>query len=499
MFRKVLIANRGEIAVRIVRALRESNIGSVAVFSDADRNSLHVRLADEAERIGPAPSSESYLSMDRILEAAKKHGADAIHPGYGFLSENAEFASACDAAGIVFIGPSADAIRSLGSKTAARTLAKQVGVPVVPGSEEPATNLGQALRLARELGYPVLLKAAAGGGGKGMRRVETESALESSVREAASEAERAFHNSEVYIEKVIESPRHIEIQIAGDRSGNLVHLGERECSVQRRHQKIIEECPSPFVARHPELRAAMGDAALRIARAAGYFNLGTIEFLVDRGGAFYFLEVNTRLQVEHPVTELVTGNDLVQLQLKIAAGEDLPFSQQDVDWRGWAMECRICAEDPENQFFPSPGKIVQLREPTGPNIRVDSGVYAGWTVPLEYDSLLAKLVAWGPDRLSTIERMLRALHEYSIAGVQTNLSFFREILEDSRFREGNLHTGFIADFFDRRQPAPRPSEKAQIAIALAAASQVKNRQPEIGGERHGDSRWLADGRSELLR
>jgi acetyl-CoA carboxylase biotin carboxylase subunit len=499
MFRKVLIANRGEIAVRIVRALRESNIRSVAVFSDTDRNALHVRLADEAERIGPAPSSESYLSLDRILEAAKKHGADAVHPGYGFLSENAGFAAACEAAGMVFIGPSADSIRSLGSKTAARTLAKQVGVPVVPGSEEPATNLRQALRLARNLGYPVLLKAAAGGGGKGMRRVDSEGQLESSIREAASEAERAFHNSEIYIEKAIEKPRHIEIQIAGDRYGKLVHLGERECSLQRRHQKIVEECPSPFVARHPELRAAMGEAALRIARRAGYFNLGTIEFLVDRGGDFYFLEVNTRLQVEHPVTELVTGHDLVQLQLRIAAGESLPFAQPNIDWRGWAMECRICAEDPENQFFPSPGKIVQLREPAGPNIRIDSGVYPGWTVPLEYDSLLAKLIAWGPDRQAAIQRLLRALQEYSIAGVQTNLPFFRELLEDSHFREGNLHTDFIADFFSRRRPVPQPSAKIEMAIALAAASHVKNRQPEISSEKHGDSQWLAEGRSDLLR
>jgi acetyl-CoA carboxylase biotin carboxylase subunit len=499
MFRKVLIANRGEIAVRIVRALRESNIRSVAVFSDADRNALHVRLADEAEHIGLAPSSESYLSIDRILNAAKKHGADAIHPGYGFLSENAEFAAACEAAGMVFIGPSADSIRSLGSKTAARILAKNVGVPVVPGSEQPATDLKQALRLARDLGYPVLLKAAAGGGGKGMRRVETESALESSIREAASEAERAFHNSEVYLEKVIDRPRHIEIQIAGDRHGNLVHLGERECSLQRRHQKILEECPSPFIARHPELRAAMGDAALRIARAAGYFNLGTIEFLVDSGGEFYFLEVNTRLQVEHPVTELVTGHDLVQLQLKIAAGEGLPFAQQDIDWRGWAMECRVCAEDPENQFFPSPGKIVQLREPSGPHIRIDSGVYPGWTVPLEYDSLLAKLIAWGPDRHAATQRLLRALHEHSIAGVQTNLPFFRELLEDDQFREGNIHTGFIADFFGRRQPAPEPSQKIHMAITLAVASHAKNKQPEIGREKHGDSQWLAEGRSDLLR
>jgi acetyl-CoA carboxylase, biotin carboxylase subunit len=499
MFRKVLIANRGEVAVRIVRALREANIASVAVFSDVDRAALHVRMADEAERIGPAPSSESYLAIDRILEAAKKHGADAIHPGYGFLSENAEFAAACKGAGITFIGPTADAIRRLGSKTAARILAKQVNVPVVPGSEEPATNLAHARQLARELGYPVLLKAAAGGGGKGMRRVDTERELESGIREASSEAERAFHNSEVYIEKVIENPRHIEIQIAGDGYGNLVHLGERECSLQRRHQKIFEECPSPFVARHPELRDRMGEAALRIARAAKYSNLGTLEFLVDREANFYFLEVNTRLQVEHPVTELATGQDLVQLQLRIAAGESLPFRQKDVAWRGWATECRVCAEDPDNQFFPSPGRIVQLREPSGPNIRVDSGVYPGWTVPLEYDSLLAKLIAWGPTRNAAIQRLLRALHEYSIAGVQTNLLFFRELFEDSDFREANFHTGFIADFLSRRAREPDLSPKLERAVALAAAARAKTRPAKISHEEHALSNWLAEGRDHLLR
>ncbi len=499
MFRKVLIANRGEIAVRIIRALRDANIRSVAVFSDADRNALHVRMADEAERIGPAPSSESYLSIERILDAAKKHGADAIHPGYGFLSENAAFADACAAAGFTFIGPSAESIRRLGSKTEARILAKQVGVPVVPGSEEAATNVARARQLSRELGYPVLIKAAAGGGGKGMRQVDSEDDLESALREASSEAERAFHNGEIYIEKVIEEPRHIEIQIAGDQYGNLIHLGERECSLQRRHQKIIEECPSPFFSSHPELRAKMGDAALRIARQAGYFNLGTLEFLVDPAGNFYFLEVNTRLQVEHPVTELVTGYDLVRLQLKIAAGEGLPFAQEDVRWQGWAMECRVCAEDPENQFFPSPGKIVQLREPAGPHIRVDSGVYPGWTVPVEYDSLLAKLVAWGPDRSAAIERLQRALREYSITGVETNLLFFRELLGDSEFRAGNLHTGFVFDFLSRRSPPPEPSEAIELALALAAAAHAKNQSQEIRIEKPSANHWLASGRDQLLR
>jgi len=500
MFRKVLIANRGEIAVRLVRALREMEISSVAVFSDADRGALHVRLADEAEHIGAAPAAESYLNIERVLAAAHKHRADAIHPGYGFLSENATFAAACEAAGLVFIGPSPEAIRRLGSKTAARTLAKQVFVPVVPGSEEPAAHLGQARKLAREIGYPVLLKASAGGGGKGMRRVNAEAELEAAIRDASSEAERAFHNGEVYIEKLIDHPRHIEIQIAGDRFGNLVHLGERECSLQRRHQKIIEECPSPLIARKPEMRAQMGDAALRIARAAGYYNLGTVEFLADQLGNFYFLEVNTRLQVEHPVTELVTGLDLVQLQLRIAAGEALPFAQEDVRWNGWAMECRVCAEDPENQFFPSPGRIVQLREPAGPGIRIDSGVYPGWKVPLDYDPLLAKLVAWAPGRDFAIRRLDRALAEYAIVGVESNLAFFREILRDAEFQRAALHTGFVAEFFARRSPHAAPSGEIELAVALAAmAATSRNGSPAASFEKPAASNWLIDGRGQRLR
>jgi acetyl-CoA carboxylase, biotin carboxylase subunit len=500
MFGKVLVANRGEIAVRIIRALRDMKIRSIAVFSDADRGALHVRLADEAEHIGPAPSAESYLRADWILEAAKKHGAQAIHPGYGFLSENAGFAAACAEAGIVFIGPSAEAIRLLGSKTAARILAKQAGAPVVPGSEEPTTNVEQARKLARDIGYPVLLKAAAGGGGKGMRRVNQESELDSAIRDAASEAERAFQNGEVYIEKMIEKPRHIEIQIAGDHYGNLVHLGERECSLQRRYQKILEECPSPFVARHPDLRAAMGEAALKVARAAGYDNLGTVEFLADHHGNFYFLEVNTRLQVEHPVTELVTGVDLVQLQLRIASGEALPFTQKDVAWRGWAMECRICAEDPDNQFIPSPGKIKQLREPSGPGVRLDSGVYPGWTVPLEYDALLAKLVTWGPDRNAAIHRLRRALAEYGLTGIQTNINFFVEILDDPEFRAGDISTAFVPDFIARRKPPVDPPRELDVAVALAAVASFQSlRERQTGTATAETSRWLSTGRGQLLR
>jgi len=497
MFGTVLVANRGEIAVRVIRALRDMKIRSVAVFSDADRGALHVRLADQAEHIGPAPSAESYLRVDRILEAAKKHGAQAIHPGYGFLSENAGFAEACAAARIVFIGPSAEAIRLLGSKTAARILAKQAGAPVVPGSEEPAGNVDQARKLAREIGYPVLLKAAAGGGGKGMRRVNQESELDSAIRDASSEAERAFQNGEVYIEKLIEKPRHIEIQIAGDHHGNLVHLGERECSLQRRYQKILEECPSPFVALHPEMRPAMGEAALKVARAAGYNNLGTVEFLADRNGNFYFLEVNTRLQVEHPVTELVTGYDLVQLQIRIAAGEALPFEQKDVAWRGWAMECRIGAEDPDNQFIPSPGKIQQLREPSGPGVRLDSGVYPGWTVPLEYDALLAKLVTWGPDRNVAIQRLERALAEYALTGIRTNISFFLEILEDPQFRAGNFSTAFIPDFLARRNPPGDPPRDLDVAVALAALAHYQTvRVQPTSTARMEASRWLSAGRNQ---
>jgi len=415
------------------------------------------------------------------------------------LSENAEFAATCEATGITFIGPTPEAIRRLGSKTAARTLAKDASVPTVPGSEEPATQLEEARRLARELVYPVLLKASAGGGGKGMRRVDAESELEAAIREASSEAERSFRDSAVYIEKLIDKPRHIEIQIAGDQHGNLVHLGERECSLQRRHQKIVEECPSPLVTQNPEMRAAMGEAALRIARACGYSSLGTVEFLADIQGDFYFLEVNTRLQVEHPVTELVTGYDLVRLQLQIAAGEKLPFRQGDVRWRGSAMECRICAEDAENNFFPSPGKIVQLREPAGPGVRVDSGIYPGWTVPLDYDPLLAKLIVWDEDRDSTIRRMQRALHEYAITGVETNVGFFCEIMDDPIFRKGWLHTGFVADYFARRKSKPIAAPELELAMALAAAAHARNGQPQTRSQKLETSRWLSDGRGSLLR
>ena len=403
--RKVIVANRGEIAVRVIRALREAGIASVAVYSDADRSALHTRMADEAAHIGPAPSTESYLNIDRVIDAARKHGADAVHPGYGFLSENADFASACESAGLTFIGPSAQSIRRMGSKTSARQIAAAAGAPIVPGTTAGVSEPVESRRIAAEIGYPVIVKAAAGGGGKGMRRVDAEHELDAALRDASSEAERAFRSGEVYVEKLLLRPRHIEVQILGDQRGHVIHLGERECSLQRRHQKVIEECPSPLMMRTPDLRAAMGEAAVRIARAAGYYNAGTIEFLVDQDGAFYFLEMNTRLQVEHAVTELVTGIDIVQWQLRIAAGESLTIRQDDIDWRGSAIQCRVYAEDPDNGFFPSPGRIEGLRLPDGPGVRVDSGAYDGWTVPIEYDPLIAKIIAWAETRDLAIDRM----------------------------------------------------------------------------------------------
>ncbi len=501
MFRKILVANRGEIAVRIIRALREMRIPSVAVYSDADRNSLAVRMADEAVHIGPSPSAESYLRIDRILDAANSRGADAIHPGYGFLSENADFAAACEESGVTFVGPSADSIRLMGSKTAARRRAKEAGTPVVPGTDYPVSDPGEARRIACDIGYPVLLKAAAGGGGKGMRRVDSERDLEPALRDASSEAERAFQDGAVYIEKLVQKPRHIEIQVLADRDGHMIHLGERECSIQRRHQKVIEESPSPLVAAHPEMRVQMGEAAIHAARAAGYYNAGTVEFLVDERRNFYFLEMNTRLQVEHPITELVTGLDLVHWQIRIAAGEKLTLRQEDIEWRGSAMECRIYAEDPDNQFFPSPGLVTNLVRPAGPGIRLDSGVYAGWNVPLEYDPLLAKLIVWSSDRTTTIRRLLRALEEYYVAGIKTNIPFFRQILDDQCFRDGQLHTDFIEEFFARRRDR-RPTNERELKTAAALVAAIHSMgaasraRPE---DRNISSSWLLAGRLKNLR
>lgn len=494
VFRKVLIANRGEIAVRLVRGLRERGITSVAVYSDADRGSLAVSLADECVHIGPSPSAESYLKVENILEAARRHGADAIHPGYGFLSENADFAQTCRDAGFAFIGPPADAIRQMGSKTEARRVAIRAGAPVVPGTEAVLSSITEAKAAASKLGYSVLLKASAGGGGKGMRRVDREDDLEGALRDASSEALRAFKNGDVYLEKLVVEPRHIEIQILGDEHGHMIHLGERECSIQRRHQKVIEECPAPVMTRFPELRQKMGEAAVRVAKAAGYTNAGTVEFLVDRDGNFYFLEMNTRLQVEHPVTELVTGIDLVEWQLRIASGEKLTIAQEDVRWTGSAIECRVYAEDPEQNYMPSPGKIVHLREPAGPGIRLDSGIYEGWTVPVDYDPLLAKLCAWAGTREDAARRLDRAISEYSLTGVRTNLSLFREILADEEFRAGHLSTAFLDGFFARRKP-PEPRIEEEAAAALVLLSQQNSTPPPSATV----SRWARDGREQVMR
>lgn len=498
MFRKVLVANRGEIAVRVIRALREMGMQSVAVYSEVDRKALHVQMADEAVCIGPAASTESYLAGTKVIDAARKTGAEAIHPGYGFLSENAVFAKLCDQNGLKFIGPSWRSIELMGSKTAARQVAITASAPVVPGTEQGVRDFAEARRVAAEIGYPVLLKAAAGGGGKGMRRVDRESELEAAMRGASSEAERAFGSGEVYLEKLIERPRHIEVQVLGDEHGHLIHLGERECSIQRRHQKVMEECPSPLVQGKRGLRNKIGEAALKIARAADYFNAGTLEFLSDDRGNFYFLEMNTRLQVEHPVTELVTGIDLVQWQIRIAAGEHLTIQQSDVQWRGSAIECRVYAEDPSQQFFPSPGLITQYEEPGGPGVRVDSGAYQGWMVPLEYDPLLAKLSVWGENRDAAIARMSRALTEYHVAGVTTNLSLFRSIMTDICFRAGELHTGFLDEFFQRHSASEPEAEKIVAAVLVAALHQKKQGTKEEVATPSVNA-WRVEGRRGLLR
>ncbi|MFB3815962.1 MAG: acetyl-CoA carboxylase biotin carboxylase subunit [Terriglobales bacterium] len=466
MFKKVLIANRGEIAVRVIRALRELGIKSVAVYSDVDRASLHVRKADEAYHIGPAQASESYLNFAKILDVAKRSGADAIHPGYGFLSENAKFARACKQARVKFIGPPPEAMEMMGSKTGARQAMEKAGVPFVPGSAKGLTSFEEAEATAERVGYPIMLKAAAGGGGKGMRLVRDRKELKSAYDGAKSEALRAFGDDEVYIEKFIEDPRHIEMQVFADEHGNCVYLGERECSVQRRHQKVLEESPSPLV--DPEMRRKMGEIAVRAAKACGYTNAGTVEFLSDQKKNFYFLEMNTRLQVEHPVTEFVTGLDLVHLQLRVAAGEKLPFTQDDIKMRGHSIECRIYAEDPDNNYFPSPGKITLLIAPSGPWVRRDSGIYEGWIVPIEYDPLLAKLIVYGTDREQCIGRLQRALSEYFVGGIKTNISLFTRILENPDFRRGRLDTGFL-DRLLKDGPCAVQQDEEGAAIAAVAA------------------------------
>jgi acetyl-CoA carboxylase, biotin carboxylase subunit len=479
MFKKILIANRGEIAVRVIRACHEMGISAVAVYSEVDRASLHVRKADEAYPIGPAAAKESYLNIDKIISVAKQSGADAIHPGYGFLSENAQFARACADGGVKFIGPTAAAMDAMGSKTRARQAMEKAGVPFVPGTSRGVDSFEEAQAVAERIGYPVMLKAAAGGGGKGMRLVHSPDELQSALEGARSEAERAFGDGEVYLEKAIVNPRHIEMQVLADEHGNTVYLGERECSLQRRHQKVVEEAPSPVV--DPDMRRRMGQTAVRVAQSAGYTNAGTVEFLVDQQKNFYFLEMNTRLQVEHPITELVTGLDLVHLQIHIANGEPLPFQQDDVNIRGHAIECRIYAEDPDNNYFPSPGKITLLLAPSGPGIRRDSGMYEGWTVPMDYDPLLAKLIGYGTDRAQAIGRLQRALNEYFVGGIKTNISLFRRILRDPDFQAAKIDTGFLDRLLKQKREADGHSDAGAAEAAVIAAGMFAMMGPAAAG------------------
>jgi acetyl-CoA carboxylase, biotin carboxylase subunit len=467
MFKRILIANRGEIAVRIIRACRELGIESVVVFSDADRTSLHVREADLAINVGPPPATESYLNSARIIDAAARSGAEAVHPGYGFFSENADFARAVVAAGLTFIGPPAAAIEQMGDKVAARRLMTAAGVPVVPGSPGTLETEDEVRAVADLIGYPIMLKAAAGGGGKGIRLVENDHDLVSLVRRVVSEAKSSFGDSRFYVEKFVTKPRHIEVQVFADNYGNTVHLFERECSIQRRHQKVAEESPSPFVS--AGMRGLMGEVAVRAARAVGYVGAGTIEFLADADRNFYFLEMNTRIQVEHPITELVTGVDLVKLQIHVAAGGALPFAQDDLQQRGWALECRVYAEDAAAGFAPAPGKIQSMQLPDGPGIRIDAGVYAGAEVPIFYDPMICKLVAWGRDRREAIARMRRALDEFRITGdLVTNLDFHRWLVRHPLFLSGDFDTGFISHEY--HQPSEvLGHDSAQLAAIVAAA------------------------------
>jgi len=499
MFDKIVVANRGEIALRVLRACRELGVRSVAVYSEADRTARHVLYADEAYCIGPAPSTESYLQMERILAVAAQTGAEAIHPGYGFLAENAAFAQACEQAGLVFVGPSSSAMRLLGSKTEARRTMLAAGVPVIPGMERGAEDVREALTEAARIGYPVMLKAAAGGGGKGMRVVEDEAGFAEAFLTAQAEAASAFGDDTVYVEKRVAHPRHVEFQVLADRYGNAVHLNERECSIQRRHQKLVEESPSPIMS--PELRTRMGEVAVKAALASGYTNAGTVEFLVDDRLDFYFLEVNARLQVEHPVTEMVTGLDLVKEQLRIASGEPLSLAQSDVELRGWAIEARICAEDPYESFFPSSGRVEQMTEPAGPGVRVESGLLEGQEVSLYYDPLVAKLIVWAGDREQAIARMKRALSEYEILGIKTTIPFHQHVMNDESFVRGEFDTGYIEERFAGLTP---PARQAEIAAVLAALVEHTGRQgpraaPPIAGGGSRVDPWRQSVRTSMLR
>ncbi len=500
VIRKVLIANRGEIAVRILRGLRDQGIAGAVVYSEADRKSLAVLLADDAYCIGPAPSRESYLRGDALIALAREIGADAIHPGYGFLSENAGFARACRDGGITFIGPPPEAIAAMGSKVESRRIMMDAGVPVVPGGRDPLPTLDEAERAAATIGYPLMLKAASGGGGKGMREIRRPEELAAAYRGARAEAAASFGDDAVYLEKLIEEPRHVEIQVFGDHHGNVVSLGERECSLQRRHQKVIEEAPSPVVG--PELRRRMGEAAVLAAKAVGYTNAGTVEFLLAGDGSFYYLEMNTRLQVEHPVTELVTGLDLVALQLAIAQGEPLPPECYGVEPRGHAVELRLYAEDPYKGFTPSPGKIQVLRWPEGPGIRTDAGVYEGAEVTIHYDPMLAKLIAYGPDRRTALSRLRRALAETRVEGIRTTIPLYAALLDDEDFLAGRMDIGMLDRKLAANELRPRPAETLPdlplVAAALAqlARGEQQTAQPAGGGYR---SSWRASARVANVR
>lgn len=498
MFKKVLIANRGEIAVRIIRACREVGLETVAVFSEADRQALHVRLADEAYLLGPAPSRESYLRMDKILEFARKSGADAIHPGYGFLAEREEFAAACAENGLTFIGPKPSSIAAMGDKMTARETVRKAGVPVVPGTEDVG-NLSddELLTIAPKIGFPLLIKATAGGGGKGMREVRSLEEMLGLLKSARREAESAFGDGNVYLEKLVTGARHIEIQVLADSHGNVIHLGERDCSIQRRHQKLVEEAPSPIM--DDELRQKMGAVAVKAAQAVDYVNAGTIEFLVDKDRNFYFLEMNTRLQVEHPVTEMVTGVDIVKEQIRIARGRPMQYKQEDIQFNGAAIECRINAEDPYESFMPSTGRITHSLLPTGPGVRVDTGVYPGFEITPFYDPMISKLIVWGETRAQAILRMRRALEEYRIVGVRTNIPFHQTLMDSHRFMGGQYDTRFVEERFAIQEDSdPRMMEIAAVLATLASHSQTALAAQFVQRNERDTSNWKWVGRWERM-
>lgn len=498
MFKKILVANRGEIAVRVIRACREMGIVPVAIYSEVDKNALHVRLAEEAYFIGEARPAASYLNIEKILGVAKKCHAEAIHPGYGFLAENSEFVKRCEEEGFVFIGPPTEPMEIMGKKTSSRLKMVEAGIPVIPGTLESIKNEIELEKKAEEIGYPILLKASAGGGGKGLRLVRKKDELLSSYHLAQSESLASFGDASVYIEKYIEEPHHIEIQILADNHGNVVYLGERECSIQRRYQKMLEETPSPFL--DEKTREEMGKVAVKVAKSIGYRNAGTVEFVVDKSKNFYFLEMNTRLQVEHPITEMVTGIDLVRCQIEIASGKPLAFSQHDIKHRGHSIECRICAEDPDNDFLPSPGKIIHLLSPSGGlGVREDTGVYKGFVVPLEYDPLLSKLVTWGRTREEAIQRMLRALSEYQIHGIKTTIPYFKNIITHPKFLRGEYNTHFILELEREKREREKDDGQEKMVALIAAGIKIyretrSEAQPSTNIRRM--SQWKYQGRLE---